>query len=332
MLGWDTFDPQRFVPEYTVGSGRVDFALCHPATTPCIFIEVKRAGSADGEQQLFRYAFERGVPLLVLTNGQTWSFYLPSGQGTFEDRRLYQLDLLERSISDTQNALNKYLAFDRVESGVAIRDAERDARERTQRKASRNEIPLAWNELLQEGDPDLYQILAERVARRCGTTPSTDDVEQFFASLALGSWPRQLPTPVKEIESNDRRLASAEPTLRSQPRTMCHYVLRGRRFEDKHAIVVYINLLRTLAEADATFLERFATRASTLTRSRSPISRDKAALYPGRDDLAENCSEQIGDGWWVGTNYNRASMLRFCRTAGEVAGLAWGTDLIVEMP
>jgi len=34
-------------PEYQTGEGRADFALCHPAAKPAIFIEVKQPGKAE---------------------------------------------------------------------------------------------------------------------------------------------------------------------------------------------------------------------------------------------------------------------------------------------
>ena len=38
----------------------------------------------------------RASPFVVLTDGETWSFYLPAEQGSYEDRRVYKLDLFER--------------------------------------------------------------------------------------------------------------------------------------------------------------------------------------------------------------------------------------------
>ena len=100
-LGWDTYDANVVWPEYqTAGRGRVDFALCHPPSKPRIFIEVKHVGkaeNADAIEQALLYAFKSGVPFVVLTDGRTWSFYLPAEQGDYDERRVYKLDLYERS-------------------------------------------------------------------------------------------------------------------------------------------------------------------------------------------------------------------------------------------
>ena len=42
-LGWLTDDIQVVIPEYKVGPGYVDYALCHPPSNPRIFIEAKKA-------------------------------------------------------------------------------------------------------------------------------------------------------------------------------------------------------------------------------------------------------------------------------------------------
>ena len=63
-LEWNVFNPRIVSPEYSVSGGRVDYALCHPADKPIVFIEVKQLGKIDGaEKQLFEYAFHQEIPL-----------------------------------------------------------------------------------------------------------------------------------------------------------------------------------------------------------------------------------------------------------------------------
>src|SRR5688500_12535381 len=88
-LGWPVFDPTVVAPEYTVEGRRVDFALCHPRNRPSVFVEVKQPGRSEGaDRQLFEYAFHLGVPVALLTDGREWHFYLPSGQGLYQERRV----------------------------------------------------------------------------------------------------------------------------------------------------------------------------------------------------------------------------------------------------
>ena len=81
-LDWDDTDPEAFRPEYSVGKGLVDYALLDHGQA-LVFVEAKRVGNLDagGEEQLFRYAAHNGVPLLVLTDGNLWNFYLSMAPG-----------------------------------------------------------------------------------------------------------------------------------------------------------------------------------------------------------------------------------------------------------
>ena len=84
-LDWPIYNPQLVFPQYPVEGGKVDFALCHPLLEPCVFIEVKHVGNIEGaEEQLFRYAFRRGVPIAILTDGQKWRFFLSNWTRTLQ--------------------------------------------------------------------------------------------------------------------------------------------------------------------------------------------------------------------------------------------------------
>ena len=126
-LGWDTHDPKIIWPEYKTGGGRADYAVRHPRSKPAIFIEVKQPGKAENAvRQALEYAFHCGVPFVVLTDGRTWSFYLPAEQGDYEDRRVYKIDLYERSSSEAAEAFRLHLSRENVESGKALEAARTD--------------------------------------------------------------------------------------------------------------------------------------------------------------------------------------------------------------
>ena len=96
-LGWNPADPGSLRPEYPASSGRVDYALlCHGR--PQVFLEAKRGGALDvrAEAQLFRYAVNNGVPLLVLSDGRHWDFYLSMADGAPEERRFHAPGIARR--------------------------------------------------------------------------------------------------------------------------------------------------------------------------------------------------------------------------------------------
>jgi hypothetical protein len=124
---------------------------------------VKQPGKAeDGVRQALEYAFHTGVPFIVLTDGKTWSFYLPAEQGSYEDRRVYKLDLFERPLGEAAETLRRYLARARIESGEALETARNEYRSR--RSQARAAIPEAWRELVEKGNEDLAGVYCE--ARR----------------------------------------------------------------------------------------------------------------------------------------------------------------------
>jgi predicted type IV restriction endonuclease len=126
-LGWPVYDTEVVAPEYSLGTRRADYALCHPPREPAILIEVKQVGQSKGaDRQLFEYAFHRGVPMAILTDGQEWNFFLPTEQGDYSERQLYKLDILEREPQEAESSLKRYLEYEAVRSGQAIEAARRD--------------------------------------------------------------------------------------------------------------------------------------------------------------------------------------------------------------
>ena len=111
-LGWPIFNPSIVFPEYLIGGGEVDFALCKEEN-PLIYIEVKNNGITLGikeEKQLFKYAFQKSVPLGVLTNGHTWKFYYPPEGGYPGDRCFCDLNIYD-DLEKCGSILNRYLSY-----------------------------------------------------------------------------------------------------------------------------------------------------------------------------------------------------------------------------
>ena len=91
-LGWPVFDTRSVAPEYALEGRRINFTLFDGSDKQKVFLEVKRVGQAKGrDRQLFEYAFHRGVPVAILTDGQNSSFYLPGEEGHYEERRVYKI-------------------------------------------------------------------------------------------------------------------------------------------------------------------------------------------------------------------------------------------------
>ena len=320
-LGWDTWDTTIVWPEFQTGEGRSDFALCHPPSKPSVLIEVKQPGKAeDSVRQALEYAFHTGVPVIVLTDGKTWSFYLPAEQGSYEDRRVYKLDLFERPPTEAAEVLTRYLARAKVESGEALETARKEYRSRTRKSQARSAIPEAWRELVEKGDELLVDILANAVESKAGVRPDDDDVAEFL--VGLGS--QRLQTPSPEVPQRTNVQPSTGRSSRSGKLEMF-----GKTHSYHNAKDAMVVVLSELAKRDSSFLERCSQHPDAQGRKRRYIARTAEELYPDRPDLRD-CRESLPGGWLVATNINNVLKKTIIRLATEVAGLSFGKDVVVE--
>ncbi len=333
-LGWETWDTSVVWPEYQTGEGRADFALCHPATKPSIFIEVKPPGRAeDAVRQALDYAFHSGgVPFVILTDGKTWSFYLTMEQGSYEDRRVYKLDLFERDPVEAAAILAKYLTRSKVESGEALETARQEYRNRNRRAQAQAAIPEAWRELINKGDELLVGLLADAVESKAGVRPEEDDVTAFLTSLGRPVL-LQPSTPTITTPRPEARTIRNDPTSTHiydpvAPRSGT-LVIRGKAFRYANAKDAMVITLRELANEDPTFLQRCAQHPDAQGRKRQYIAQTPDALYPDRPDLRDY-REQLPGGWFVATNLNNVLKKSIIRLAAEVAGLTFGKDVLIE--
>jgi hypothetical protein len=329
-LGWDPFDAASVWPEFQTGEGRADCALCHPPTKPVILIEVKQPGKAeDAVRQALGYAFHTGVPFIVLSDGQTWSFYLPAEAGSYEDRRVYKLDLFERQPAEAATILEKYLSRARVASGEALRTAIEEYRNRARRVQAKAAIPDAWHELIETGDEILVELVADAVESKTGVRPEDDDVAEFL--LQLG---RPVAVPHGETARPVRPPAPTPEYGRdyAAPAPQRHGMLtfRGREFHYGNAKEAMAIILRELARSDPNFLERFAQHPDAQGRSRRYIARTAEDLYPNRPDL-HVYNEPLPGGWVMATNLNNVQKMAIIRLAAKIAGLRFGEDLVVSL-
>ena len=324
-LGWDAFDPAEVAPEYKVRSRRVDFALV-TAGTPAVFVEVKQPGQADGaDQQLFEYAFMEGVPLAVLTDGSTWSVYVPAEKGSMDERRAFFLDLAERAPSESADKLTRYLARDAVASGEAFERARRDCQRARQRRGAKSAIPQAWSNLVAGEDETLLNRLAAEVESASGFQPETDDILAFLRSLAPGSG--TLPKGRKPRKRTPPPRPAPEAFSEADGLPARGFEIVGEFVAASTGINLLHDLLKRLAAADETFLPRLAERATS--KKRAFVARDKAALYPDRPDLRTK-SRPLPQGYWLATNNSTAVKRGIVAAAAEIAGLRLGEELRVR--
>ena len=184
QLGWPTSKTQIVSPEYTVERGKVDYALCHPPAMPRIFIEAKQIGKLDGaERQLFEYAVHQGVRVAILTDGRKWIFFYPPGEGTYEQRKVVELDLLIGDCEENVYRLNRYLNYESVQTDEAFVAIEEDYRNFSRQRELARHLPEVWHKLLEEKNQILLQLLIEDTQKVCRYIPKEEEVLAFLKTL-----------------------------------------------------------------------------------------------------------------------------------------------------
>ena len=345
-LGWPVFNTAVVHPQYPVqpvdqgGKKWVDFALRNPNSgKAAVFVEVKDVGKwATGEAQLFGYAFHEGVPLVVLTDGREWSFYLPAGSGSYEDRRVHKLDLLEQDISECSYRLKRYLAHIDVVQEKAFESAKADYDSSNREAAIQQSLPEAWRKLLENPEESLVKSLAEKVEDLCGFKPDHKLCAEFISnSQAPSPAPSARPKstspyggPLAEALRINRPVTSPNlPTVSRLLPGEIGFVLLGQTYRCSTVKDVLISVFEKLAERDKEFPRRFAARPHG-TRRRY-LAPNRQGLFPHRLDQQEQFCYRTNFGWYIATNHGRASATRVIHLACEVAQLEYGKDLILNL-
>jgi len=296
-LGWDTWDTNVVWPEFQTGEGRADFALCHPPSNPAVFTEVKQPGKAeDAVRQALEYAFHDGVPFVTLTDGRTWSFYLPAEQGSYEDRRVYKLDLYERPPAEAAEILQRYLQRSRVESGEALECARKEYRSRNRRSLAKAANPEAWRELVEKGDELLVEMLTSAVESKAGVRPDADDVAEFL--LGLGKpvlVEAQKPAATQPATVISSRPVALRPAIESS--RSGKLVLLGKTHGYHNAKDAMVIVLTELAKSDPSFLEKCSQHLDAQGRKRRYMARTPEHYILTAKACATCANNCLAAGW-----------------------------------
>lgn len=328
-LGWDDADPQQWQVEYQVDSGRVDEALLGPGGQPLVFIEAKRQGNLNvkAEDQLFGYAANKGVPVLVLTDGDTWDLYLSMAAGEPAERRFAHLTLTESDDLDrVAQDLREFIEREAVLSGRADDAAKARLKQVKDREIGKSGLESAWAELLREPDDMLRDLLIEKVEQRIGARPAADDAERFLRSQTMRrveAAPK--PTPPDDRTDATQRTAAERGGPPPPGAKLRGFEFRGERYMARHAKVVMALLADTLAEVDPEFLQRW----SHLGRGRMHRSAIRTGDPLLSDPKRRTWYVQLPShsDWHVFTGVNQTLKLGMMQDMAEAAGLVRDRDV-----
>jgi len=186
QLGWNCFNVQEVVPEFSAGTGRIDYCLCINQKN-AVFIEVKRTTETleRHEKQLLDYSFEYGVDIAILTNGLLWWFYLPLAGGEWHQRKFFTIDIRQQNPSAAAKHFEEFLNRNSLADGSAIKKAKSIKKSREKNKSIIQTIPKAWEQLLEEPDELLLELLADKVESICGYRADLEILTDFIHEKGL---------------------------------------------------------------------------------------------------------------------------------------------------
>ncbi len=320
-LGWDEYAPEQVSPEFSIGSRKVDYALCRPPFGAVVLIEVKNLGKAtpEGEKQLFDYCFKKGVPLAVLTDGKTWSFYYPAGMGDFEQRRFAELDLTTDDPALAAGMLKRYLAFSAVTASDWQGRVQKDYEAFNQQLVAKEHFSSVAESLFAGEDERLLDLFVEHVERRSGVRPSADRVRGFLKEYATRPKPTPVPKPAPVPTSTPAPKPKPAP-LGTEAKT-ASFTLFGETVTHLRDKEMFLDILRRLVERDASLYEKLSPFLSG--RKNPYLSRNRESLYAsGSSPQLWSEVAELPGGWWVKTHSSSATKDRQLKKAREVAGLS----------
>ena len=339
-LDWDRKNPE-WVPEYTVELpknrlGSVDYALFGEEIagkrSPYVFIEAKTVGKVTikGVEQVFEYANNKGIPFLILTDGNIWEFYLSMGPDEPAERRFLRIELdREDRSSDHARLLDRFLRKGRVVLPQTMTEAHQLLKDEIQKRAAEAAIPDVWRSLLEAPDESLCAIIKDAVEGKCGFPPDMDDITKFLTEHVLPNSPRaalvtqdrnqELPTAQG---SRPRRKAATKPRSGSK---IIGFVLDRRPTETGSAVRTMVELIKEFQSLDSSFIERFEAKTARPSGPKSLVATTKAGLH--KKPRLRKYSAELRDGWWIGTNQSPDSVRKHIATACEVMGIDLGGRL-----
>lgn len=129
MLGYDVFNPQEFVPEFTADIGikkgeKVDYAIVQN-DNPVILIECKSVTEnlERHDSQLFRYFVTTTAKFAILTNGQFYNFYTdldnPNRMDTNPFLSINILDIRENQVPELKKFCKSVFDIDAIFSAAS---------------------------------------------------------------------------------------------------------------------------------------------------------------------------------------------------------------------
>jgi predicted type IV restriction endonuclease len=326
--GWNTHDTDEVPPQYgTQDKERVDHALLIGGK-PLIFIEVKHRLDNDrsldkGIEQVFKYAYDEGVPVAILTDGDAWFFYWPAAPERRYAQRLAQaIQLTRTEPTEAATILRKYLQKSPDLSPNRLRKIIEEA-------FHVNKLPTLLEEIFQNPTDELVELI-EGIAKQRDIDVGKEQIRAFLPQWLKKYKPSDSSPSSSAMPSNTPSTphASGAPPL-SSPSTGLGYYYRGTFYPASGKKDIYVEIIGRLMQDFPDFADRFSKESVGDTRYYLFRKSEKDQLPEEMQKWYEQNSRQyreIEQGWLVLADLNDENKRRKLRQAAEIAGLPFDDE------
>jgi hypothetical protein len=329
--GWDTRKTDEVCPEYsTQDNQRVDYALLRGGK-PLIFIEVKHRLDNDrsldkGSEQVLKYAYDEGVPVAVLTDGDAWRFYWPAAtERRYADRLAQAIQLTRTEPAEAATMLRKYLQKSPDISSTRLRKT-------IEEDFQLNKLHALLEETFQNPTDELVELI-ERIAKQRDIDVGKEQIRAFLPQWLKKYKPSDSSPSTSTMPSNTTSTphASGAPPLSSPPAGLGYYY-KGTFYPASSKSDIYFQIIRRLIQDYPHFADQFSKESVGDTRSYLFKKSEKDQLPEEMRKWYERHSkeyreiEQGEQGWLVYADLNDDGKRRKLKQAAEIAGLPFDDE------
>lgn len=180
LLGWDPFDLSEIQPEYMVKKQKIDFVLKQNDSLKVFLIVKKGLDNFKAHiEALLASAGQSDVKIAIYTNGLSWWLFLPSIEGSIDDKRFWAIDTGKEKVELIAKRFNDFLSKENVISGNAVKLAEEICNKRKEVALINEYLPKAWEKVINEPEVYLVDVIIEVTKGLCGYKPKREKVMEF---------------------------------------------------------------------------------------------------------------------------------------------------------
>lgn len=207
-LEWDDSDPNELKPEHNINNSLYDYVLFTNGKPQVLIKAFNQLDNENNFDSLPNFRTVSDNPLLILTDGKRWNFYLGLVGDVIKDKLFCSLDL-EEGYKNTELTLVKFLHKNNIISGQSNKEAQLQLDEIILRKKANRAIGNAFFSLVNEPDELLLDLLIEKVESQCESKPNIEYTKEFLREISnklvhdQGNKPDQGSNPSKGFWSRD---------------------------------------------------------------------------------------------------------------------------------